>query len=525
MMHYITSSRRVQLVLLLIFTLLISCQKNLESEPEKASSDVAFSFDEAYRSQYHFTPPTHWMNDPNGLVYVDGVYHLFYQYYPEDIVWGPMHWGHAISTDLIRWEHKPIALFPDEHGLIFSGSAVIDEKNSSGFGSIENPPMVAVFTYHLMEGEQSGRKDFQTQGIAYSLDQGETWVKYGDNPVIGNEGIKDFRDPKVFWHQESNKWIMVLVAGDHAKFYSSPDLINWNHLSDFGKDKGAHGGVWECPDLFKMKIEGSDVEKWVLLVSINPGAPNGGSGTQYFVGEFNGEEFTTAQSEDKWLDLGRDNYAGVTYNNTPSDRRIFIGWMSNWDYARSTPTEVWRSAMTLPRELSLHLDETSFRVHSKPVEEVGTLQKNGMEIKSIDLDQDRSFDLDGLQQSKLRFEFRADQPLSFSVGNSKDSLYIEYDPVQLILSVDRSQSGEVDFDPSFVIGKQVYPIGKDGQTRVLELYLDRSSVELFLDNGRYVMTNQIFPRQPFNQIHFNQQQGQQVSSITFSPLKSIWKDE
>lgn len=264
------------------------------------------------------------MNDPNGLVFNQGVYHLFYQYYPEDIVWGPMHWGHAVSEDLVHWKHKPIALYPDEHGYIFSGSAVVDKNNTSGFGENGEAPLVAIFTYHSKEGEEAGRMDFQTQGVAYSLDNGNTWNKYEGNPIIQNDGIKDFRDPKVFWHESSQSWILTLVAGDHAKFYTSKNLKDWTYLSDFGKSQGAHGGVWECPDLFPLQVDGSEEEKWVLIISINPGAPNGGSGTQYFVGDFDGKVFTSNQKEPKWLDYGTDNYAGVTYNNVPGNGRFLL---------------------------------------------------------------------------------------------------------------------------------------------------------------------------------------------------------
>ena len=281
------------------------------------------NYQEQFRPQFHFSPKEKWMNDPNGLVYNNGVYHLFYQYYPKDIVWGPMHWGHAISEDLIVWKHKPIALYPDELGDIFSGSVVFDVTNSSGLGDIENPPLVAIFTYHLMEGEKAGRTDYQTQGIAFSIDNGDTWTKYNGNPIIDNTDIKDFRDPKVFWHEDSKQWIMSLVAGDHAKFYKSDNLKNWTYLSDFGKEIGAHGGVWECPDLFKLKVKGISEEKWVLLISINPGAPNGGSGTPYFVGNFDGERFIAEHNDIKWIDVGADNYAGITYNNTPNDNWLF----------------------------------------------------------------------------------------------------------------------------------------------------------------------------------------------------------
>ncbi len=329
----------IMLVSFLIMVTACVSDKNKKQHTEPEITKNTLSFKELYRPQFHFTPQEKWMNDPNGLVYHNGIYHLFYQYYPEDIVWGPMHWGHATSKDMMHWKHKNIALYPDDLGYIFSGSAIIDKNNSSGFGSVDNPPMIAIYTYHEPKGEKAGRTNFQTQGIAYSIDNGESWTKYKGNPVIENDGIKDFRDPKVFWHEASKKWILILVAGDHAKIYASGDLKSWNYLSDFGKNQGAHGGVWECPDLFKLKVEGTDEEKWVLLISINPGAPNGGSGTQYFIGDFDGEQFTSNQKEFKWIDYGTDNYAGVTYNNTLNEERIFIGWMSNWNYATDTPTK------------------------------------------------------------------------------------------------------------------------------------------------------------------------------------------
>ncbi len=249
-------------------------------------------YTEKHRPQFHFTPAEKWMNDPNGMVYYEGEYHLFFQYYPEDIVWGPMHWGHSVSKDLVHWEHLPIALYPDSLGYIFSGSAVIDWKNTSQLGTNGNPPMIAIFTHHDPVGEKAGKIDFQYQSLAYSNDKGRTWTKYKGNPIVPNPGIRDFRDPKVIWEEDSNQWVMVFAAWDHVKFYGSANLIDWNHLSDFGKEWGTHAGVWECPDLFPMTVEGTGEKKWVLLQSLNPGAINGGSGTQYFVGDFDGKNFT-----------------------------------------------------------------------------------------------------------------------------------------------------------------------------------------------------------------------------------------
>ena len=429
--------------LLLVF--LVGCKEASQNAAE-VTPQFTSNYDEPYRLQYHFSPPAKWMNDPNGLVYNDGVYHLFYQYYPDDIVWGPMHWGHATSKDMVHWEHKPIALYPDEHGLIFSGSAVVDHDNTSGFGKDGVAPLVAIFTYHLMEGEQAGRTDFQTQGIAYSLDNGDTWTKYEGNPVIGNDGIKDFRDPKVFWDKTTEQWVMVLVAGDHAKFYKSPNLKDWVHMSDFGKDKGAHGGVWECPDLFKLRIHGSYDARWVLLISINPGAPNGGSGTQYFIGDWDGETFTTDQEEPLWIDYGTDNYAGVTYNNEPNQERLFIGWMSNWNYARNTPTEVWRSSMTLPRSLKLKEFKEGLRLTNYPYDKVDTLVYDREPVYAADAPGQVYFDSVALNQHRIQFKAPANETTFFILSNDKrEEIELGFFPQDSTMTFDRTQSGIVDF--------------------------------------------------------------------------------
>ncbi|HKK42016.1 MAG TPA: glycoside hydrolase family 32 protein, partial [Bacteroidales bacterium] len=276
-----------------------------------SSCSTENNYSEQNRLQYHFSPEKHWMNDPNGLVWFEGEYHLFYQYYPDSTVWGPMHWGHAVSKDLVHWKNLPVALYPDSLGYIFSGSAVIDNNNSSGLQSGDYPPMIAVFTQHSEKRLKEGRSDYQNQSIAFSNDKGRTFTKYAHNPVIANPGEKDFRDPKVIRIDSLNKWVMVLAAGQKVEFFGSENLIKWEHMSDFGNDIGAHGGVWECPDLFPLR--NGDSTKWVLLVSINPGGPNGGSATQYFTGDFNGTKFIPDASQDStmWLDYGPDDYAGV----------------------------------------------------------------------------------------------------------------------------------------------------------------------------------------------------------------------
>jgi fructan beta-fructosidase len=514
----------------LLFSLsivLVSCKETPKTTVTEVGEVLAtdISYIEKYRPQFHFSPPEKWMNDPNGLVYYDGQYHLFYQYYPEDIVWGPMHWGHAVSKDLVHWQHKPIALYPDELGYIFSGSAVVDLQNSSGFGTLENPPMVAIFTYHLMEGEAAGRIDYQTQGIAYSLDKGETWEKYEGNPVIGNPGIKDFRDPKVFWHEDSSQWMLILVAGDHAKFYSSPNLKDWKLRSEFGKNSGAHGGVWECPDLFKLKVEGTNVEKEVLLISVNPGAPNGGSGTQYFVGEFDGTQFTSSQTENKWIDLGKDNYAGVTFNNRPNNERIFIGWMSNWDYARETPTEVWRSAMTLPRKLTLHGEGDSYYLKNYPVASIRSITSEVEQHEKISLATPFVLQNENLNQSEIQFNTNLAKPLKVVFENaSTDLLSITFDPTTKQLLFDRTQSGEVGFAEKFAgnVQKQTYhPKDQWAEVRII---LDASSVEIFIDKGRYVFTNQIFPKQTYSHVGITGSQDAELRQFHLNQLTSIWKN-
>jgi len=515
-------------VLISVFGLLtlVSCKNNNQKSEETAQIKTDY-YTEPYRSQYHFSPAEKWMNDPNGMVYHKGIYHLFYQYYPEDIVWGPMHWGHATSKDLVHWEHKPIALYPDEHGLIFSGSAVFDFANTSGFGTADNPPLVAIFTYHLMEGEKAGRKDFQTQGIAYSLDHGDTWTKYEDNPVIGNDGIKDFRDPKVFWDKVNHTWVMSLVAGDHLQLWNSDNLKEWTKLSEFGKDKGAHGGVWECPDLFPLKVEDSDEEKWVLLISINPGAPNGGSGTQYFVGDFDGEKFTTEQEEIKWIDWGTDNYAGVTYNNAPDDEHIFIGWMSNWAYARDTPTKKWRSAMTVPRKLTLQKVGDTFSLFNYPVGNLESIihrkDKNDATV-SVSGGTKKILPFDGLNQAEIKFRTSA-RNFQLKLSNSLDEevlLTMFEEEKQFFL--DRTNSGKVEFQEDFA-SIQIMPVENlPDDAYEVRLLLDHSSIEVFIDKGRYVMTSQIFPNENYTDLTV-----ENLGDATFSlenfemnSIKRIW---
>ena len=502
-------------------------EKNLisTSSKEMIKVDATQYYKEPFRPQFHFSPEKKWMNDPNGMLYYKGTYHLFYQYYPEDIVWGPMHWGHATSSDLIHWEHKKIALFPDELGYIFSGSAVMDVNNTSGLGTKENPAMIAIFTYHNMEFEKAGKINTQTQGLAYSLDQGDTWKKYNANPIINNTTLKDFRDPKAFWNEKTKLWNLVLVAGDRAQFYSSTNLLQWKLESEFGKNNGAHGGVWECPDLFKLKVDESKEEKWVLLVSINPGAPNGGSATQYFIGDFDGQTFTTSQKDTKWVDNGTDNYAGVTYNDTPNGERIFLGWMSNWNYARDTPTTNWRSAMTLPRTLSLSKINGDYVLQNKPVTQFGKqltteFSKEKIEIKK---GSEKILNYSNFNQSQIQFKSE-NKNLKLVLSNKvNDSLVLNYDAQKQHFSIDRRHSGKVNFEKSF--GEKIHTTPTPNlitKNIDFQIILDWSSIEIFLNGGVYSFTEQIFPNQPYTKLTIQSDENQEIKTLSFQSIKGIW---
>ncbi len=509
----------------------------------EVSRDVPGTFREPHRPQFHFSPPTQWMNDPNGMVFYEGEYHLFYQHYPDSNVWGPMHWGHAVSTDLVHWQHLPIALYPDSLGYIFSGSAVIDHQNTSGLGQPGNPPMVAIFTYHNPEGERAGRQDFQYQGIAYSLDKGRSWTKYPGNPVIPNtEFIRDFRDPKVIWHEPSRQWIMVFAAYDHVKFWGSKNLLEWNHLSDFGHTYGAHTGVWECPDLFPLEVKGSGITQWVLLVSINPGAPNGGSGTQYFIGNFDGKEFVldkvfesqVLNGQAVWLDYGRDNYAGVTWSDAPHGpgERLFLGWMSNWDYAQVVPTTAWRSAMTLPRVLHLNTTSEGYRLATQPHPNLLALRGDSAIISSVNLD--GNLDLTsqfGVKPDQLELILEMELPKDSAtwvyaeLSNAAGEQYrIGYSAGERSWFSDRTGSGDFSFSEKFAQRMHYAPRMDVGDTLRMHLFLDVASAELFADGGATTLTEIFFPFMPFDRIQLHARNGRVgIHRGVLTPIRSIWK--
>lgn len=471
-----------------------------------------------YRPAYHFSPTAHWMNDPNGMVFYQGTYHLFFQYYPKASVWGPMHWGHATSTDLVRWKEQPIALYPDSLGYIFSGSAVVDTRNTSGFGKNGQPPLVAIFTHHDPKGEKKGIHTFQNQSLAYSLDAGKTWTKYAGNPVLKNPGIQDFRDPKVSWYEAGKKWVMTLATKDRITFYSSPNLKNWTKESEFGAKLGAHGGVWECPDLFPMTLNGKT--HWVLLVNLNPGGPNGGSGTQYFVGNFDGKTFTPGTTNTKWADYGPDDYAGVTWSNT-GNRRIFMGWMSNWEYANQVPTAPWRNATTVPRELGLRQVGAQLYLTSQPVKEADKLFPLVSTLK--DLAGKNEYDLTPKLKStgnKFQLKISAKQLASFSLvlSNSKgEALVVGYDKVANRYFIDRTKSGRVDFSSKFA-GRHSAPRLATAPQTDLTLLVDATSVEVFADHGLTVMSELFFPTEALSKLKLKTDGSFTVQQLTYASL-------
>lgn len=477
------------------------------------SCNTSVKYKEEHRPQFHFSPEAKWMNDPNGLVYYDGEYHLFYQFYPDSTIWGPMHWGHAVSPDLVHWEQLPIALYPDSLGFIFSGGAVIDWNNTSGLKSGDHPPMVAIY---------SQKDDTEVQSIAFSHDKGRSFEKYEGNPVILNPDEKDFRDPKVSWIEKYQKWIMALAVGQKINFYSSDNLLTWNFLSQFGTEDGSHIGTWECPDLFSLEIAG--VEKWVLIVNLNAGSPNYGSGTQYFIGDFDGEVFTNDNSRDTilWLGYGPDNYAGVTWSDIPKEdnRRILIGWMNNWVYAQQVPTVRWRSAMTLPRSLSLRNSEYGIRLCAQPVEELKSLRKSEITMQLLE-----ETDIFGLNELIMKIDLVQTTAESFGFIFSNElgeQLEVGFERTNNRFYIDRSASGKTSFSNQFERRHFAPRIASDS-TLKWQMFLDHSSLELFADDGMVTMTETFFPNENFTKTVFFENGGKvHVENCQMYELNAIW---
>ena len=424
---------------------------------------------ERFRPAYHHTPAYGWMNDPNGMFYKDGVYHLFYQFNPYGSQWENMTWGHSTSRDLIHWEAQPIALEPDVLGSIFSGSCVVDKNNTSGFGQ------GAVVAFYTSAGHA------QTQSMAVSTDQGKTFKKWADNPILVSD-VPDFRDPKAFWNPEIQKWNLILAAGQEMRIYSSPDLKKWTYESSFGKGYGCHDGVWECPDLMKLQVRGTDKQKWMLICNINPGGPFGGSATQYFVGDFDGHRFTCDQTDTRWMDYGKDHYATVTFDNAPDGRRIALAWMSNWQYANQVPTWQFRSANSVPRDLGLFEYQGKTYCSVTPSKEL--LAARGKVVKKPTETCEIVVDVKGNSEIVL--------------SNTKgECVVMNYDAAAKTFKMNRANSGDGSFSEAFPATTTAPTYG---DIRQLRIFIDKCSVEAFDADGKMAMTNLVFPSEPFGNI-------------------------
>ncbi|WP_295894072.1 glycoside hydrolase family 32 protein [uncultured Vibrio sp.] len=461
---------------------------------------------EKYRPYLHMTPDTGWMNDPNGLVYFQGQYHQFYQYYPNDTVWGPMHWGHKVSTNLIDWLELEPALYPDESGMCFSGSAIVDWHNTSGLFESGKPGLLAFYTSFiqpkitLADGFEV-EDPIQQQSLAYSQD-GITWHKYENGaPIILARGNPDFRDPKVFWHEQSQAWVMVASCGQHIEFYRSTSLLDWQLVSEFGYRHGAHSkGPWECPDLFELPIEGSDVTRWILVVGIGEGAHCGGAGTQYFIGDFDGETFVNHNHPELvlWLDFGRDYYATQSFSDIPAEdgRRIVSTWMSNHQYSLELPTQAFRSSMTMPRELFLFESKSGLRVGQRFVKELNkAFGIDSHELQPIDEQAIIIYSQQDVMKFSAEVSLDGAQALHMNLYQDNPA-YFEFKCVEggvEVHSVRRGQFGTERIDEYFPHDYRVtLPINTEFQVEVL---IDRGSVELLINRGAFSFTNLVYAKE------------------------------
>ena len=444
-----------------------SCWKNMSF-----SNTFDIQNREQYRPVYHHTPAYGWMNDPNGMFYKDGVWNLYFQHNPYGSQWENMTWGHSTSTDLVHWKYEGDAVEPDALGTVFSGSAVVDMENTSGFGK------GAVIALYTSAGES------QTQSLVYSTDNGKTFHKFEGNPVI-TSNVPDFRDPHMFWNEDIKKWNMILAAGQHMEIYSSDNLKDWKYESSFGEKYGNHGGVWECPDLMKMKVRGTNKEKWMLICNINPGGPSGGSATQYFVGDFDGHKFTCDSKPEvtKWMDYGKDHYATVTFDNAPEGRRVAIAWMSNWQYANQVPTLQYRSGNSIPRDLGLfeYKGETYCSVVPSPEMTAARSKKVGKKLT---------------ESCEMVVNLKGNATITLS-NDKGEKVVMNYDAKAETFSMDRTKSGKVDFSKDFAAVTKAPTYGKISQLRI---FIDKSSIEALDADGKMSMTNLVFPSKPYNKV-------------------------
>lgn len=450
---------------------------------------------ERLRPIFHFSPDYGWMNDPNGMFYKDGIYHLCFQYNPYGSTWENMSWGHAVSTDLIRWKHLPDVLHRDGFGDMFSGGAIVDKNNDAGFGED------AIIAFYTNAGVG------QMQCLAYSSDNGQTFTKYRNNPILTSKEA-DFRDPKVFWHQKTKRWIMLLAVDQHMEIYSSINLRDWTFESSFGEKEGAHGGVWECPDLVELPIQGTRDTRWVLLCNINPGGPFGGSATQYFVGQFDGKTFKNdSPSKTKWMDFGKDYYATVTWANAPGNRAIALGWMSNWQYANQVPTKQFRSATAIPRDLLLFSEEGEIYLKSTPCAELCSFTQTKRLVSDVVVNKEYEL-MDVFSEKTLAYslelEISSDDAdwIGLKLFNDKgEAVTMSIDIREREFRMNRARSGATDFDPSMTFANETFsPLYGSRELVKLYILVDTCSIEVFGNDGKFTMTNLVFPQEPYNHV-------------------------
>ncbi|WP_263820593.1 glycoside hydrolase family 32 protein [Salinibacter sp.] len=504
---------------------------NSEDSFSSNPSSPSTSFEEDYRPQFHYTPRKNWMNDPNGLVYSDGTFHLFHQYNPEGNTWGHMSWNQATSTDLVHWDHQGVAIPEEGNEMIFSGSAVVDSGNTSGFGDGDDAPLVSIYTSHYTLADDSID---QAQSLAYSTDGGESWTKYEGNPVLEHPD-PDFRDPNVFWYEPGQKWIMtVALPTQHkVKFYESTDLKSWTHLSDFGPE-GATEGIWECPALFRVPVKGTDRKRWVLQVDLNPGSVAGGSGGQYFLGDFDGTTFMSQEghleSAPHWVDYGPDFYATIPWNNVPSEdgRALWLAWMNNWEYAEDIPTSPWRSAQSVARSVQIQSINGKPRLVQQPVKELQQLRENSVSLDEQTLEAGTmQLGDDGFSGRTLELmaEFEPGEAetvgLNVRVGENEETK-IGYDAESGVVFVDRSDAGVDDFHQSFADRDEAPLMPQNGRIK-LHVLVDRSSVEVFANDGARVLTHRIFPDSASDGVELFTEGGTaQLTRLDAWSLRSIW---
>ncbi|MFS0868887.1 glycoside hydrolase family 32 protein [Paenibacillus xylanilyticus] len=516
---------------------------HLSGEMSSSKESENIFFKNRYRPQLHYSPKKNWMNDPNGMVYYEGEYHLFYQHTPHDTKpdFGNMHWGHAVSNDLVYWEELPPAILPGEDGAIFSGSVVVDKNNTSGFFNENGSGLVAIYTNN---GNSAQYGKPQVQSIAYSRDKGRTWTKYKGNPVLFPMKTLDFRDPKVFWHDETSMWVMALAVKDRIEFYISPNLKEWSFASEFGSDiAGIHRGVFECPDLLQIQVdEEPDITKWILILSVgdrngvnpkDPEPPAGGSGMMYFIGNFDGRSFTlddTSESLDaiRWIDYGSDFYAAVTWNGIPKEdgRKIWVGWLNNWRYATALPSKEWRGQMSIPREIQLKTYPEGIRLIQVPVSELSQLRKPIKSLKDLTIKPGSNI-LSDISTEKAEiiaeFEIGTAIEVGFKVRMSANQeTIIGYNILKEELFIDRTKSNDIDFHPDFA-AKHKAPMKPEHERIQLSIYVDWSSVEVFGNKGKAIISDMIFPDLESRGLELYTLGGElKIVSLQINDLVSIW---